>query len=144
MRRLIAVMTCHGRAYRQKADAQRATWASDPYVDDFADVKFFLGRAPDDRKPQRDEVFLDVPDDYSGIPAKVQEICNYAVVHDYSQLAKLDDDVYVVPRRLATLPLKGDYVGRFRGPVNCYPAHFACGFTYWLTARAAQVVSIQP
>lgn len=143
MRRLIAVMTCHGKAYRAKADAQRATWASDSRVRDFADVKFFLGRPPDGREPERDEVFVDVPDDYSGIPAKVQEICYHAVVNGYGQVAKLDDDVYVVPSRLATLPLKGDYVGRFRGPVNCYPAHFACGFTYWLSANAAQFVSVQ-
>lgn len=86
---------------------------------------------------------MDVPDSYLGLPLKVQAVCQHAVLHEYDYVAKLDDDVYVVPSRFPRLQFRGlDYVGRFRGPYGkVYPAHFASGFFYWLSHRAAAYVA---
>lgn len=91
-----------------------------------------------------DTVYLDVPDTYSGIPLKVQAICRYAEDFAYDYVMKVDDDVYIAPERFESLPLGQDYIGRFRGPYGNYPAHFASGFAYWLSKRAASLVAAQP
>src|SRR5208337_1560110 len=148
MRKLIAVMTCHQK--RAWADAQRTTWVKDVVGRGYADVKFFLGRVtPEPGRatiPPRDEVWLDVDDSYSGIPLKVQSICVWAREHCYDFTMKCDDDVYIIPDRLQCVPLEWmDYVGRFRTPYGkVYPPHFASGFAYWLSARAAGLVADTP
>ena len=143
MKILLAVMTCHAR--RAWVQAQRETWVPALRAQGI-DVRFFYGAPPSG--PQfgvmQDEEWLhDVRDDYLGIPLKVQRICAYAVLHEYDYVAKLDDDVYVVPDRFRNLKFVGyDYVGRFRGPYGkVYPAHFASGFFYWLSYRAAAWVA---
>jgi len=140
VRKLVAVMTCHRN--RAKADAQRATWVKDLRAQG-TDVVFFLGNPPNAsaldegyRHAGSDEVWLDVRDDYWGIPDKVISICQWALEHGYDYVAKCDDDVYIAPLRFAALPLCADYIGRFRGPYGQYPAHLASGFFYWLSASA--------
>ena len=142
MRKLIAIMTCN--AKRAWADAQRQTWVKDVVSSGYADVKFFIGQGPHaDAKP--DEVRLFCPDDYTGIPLKVQAICKYAVAHCYDFLAKCDDDVYVIPGRFPALPLTAGYIGRFRSPYGkVYLVHFASGFWYWLDNRCAKIVADTP
>ncbi len=139
-------MTCHHKA--ASAHAQRQTWVQDIVGRGYADVKFFFGEPEtlSDRMPKQDEIWLPVPDDYRGIPLKVKAICQYARDHCYDYVAKCDDDVYVVPARFKTLPVEpADYVGRFRTPHgNVYPSHFASGFFYWLSNRAAGYVAATP
>ncbi len=147
MKKLVAVMTCHKR--RAWADVQRQTWAHDIRAQGYADVVFFVGTIGVRNtllcRKLSDEVWLDVDDSYAGIPLKVQGICKYAGEHGYDFVAKCDDDVYVVPERFATLPMYGDYIGRFRSPYGkTYPVRFASGFFYWLSRRAAQLVAEQP
>lgn len=136
-------MNCHGRSYQAKADAQRQGWvAALRQINTAVDVVFFTGQSPHGRPPKSDEVFLDVPDTYDGLPLKVQAIMRWAQEHGpYEYVAKADDDVYMVPERVATLPLKGGYIGRFRGPCGGFPAHFASGFTYWLGRREQAIVA---
>lgn len=140
MKKLVAVMTCHANVAR--ANAQRRTWV--PFIREHADVQFFLGAPPKtlDGSPEPDETwFPDVVDDYRGIPLKVQRICQWAVERGYDYVMKADDDVYIAPKRFPALPLTGDYVGRFRSPAGRYPAHFASGFAYWLSQKAAAIVA---
>jgi len=145
MRKLIAIMTCD--AKRAWADAQRQTWVKDIVARGYADVKFFLGTMPRiGARCKEDEIYLDCPDDYRGIPLKVKAICEWSREHCYDFTAKVDDDVYMIPDRLPYLPLMlGDYIGRFRSPYGkVYPPHFASGFAYWLSARAAAHVADTP
>ena len=138
MKILLAVMSCH--AYRDRANAIRATWAND--VPEGVDLRFFLGRPPEAARiiPGADEIFLDVPDDYKNFPAKVQAMRRWARDHGYNFVLKLDDDVYLRPERvLATGFEKSDYCGRLRGPSGGYPAPYCSGFAYWLSRRAIEV-----
>lgn len=138
---LIAVMTCSKRGYVAKANAQRATWVPLMHALGF-DVLFFQGVDGEGNGGPADVVTFDVPDGYEGIPLKVKAICQYAVMHGYDFVTKIDDDVYIVPNRFAALSFKGtDYVGRFRGPCGNYPAHFASGFCYTLSRHAAMFVA---
>jgi hypothetical protein len=144
VRKLIAIMTCHHKT--ASAQAQRQTWARDIVGKGYADVKFFLGQPNEQSRLLPDEVWLDVPDDYRGIPLKVKAICDYAREHCYDEVSKCDDDVYVVPERYKMLPIvPADYVGRFRTPYgNVYPPSFASGFFYTLSSRAAGIVADTP
>jgi hypothetical protein len=143
MKLLIAVMSCH--AYRDRANAIRATWAND--VPQGVDLRFFLGNAPELAKiiPGEDEVFLDVPDDYGRFPLKVQAMRRWARDHGYDFLLKLDDDVYLRPERaLASGFEKSDYIGRLRGPSGGFPAPYCSGFAYWLSRRAIDAICDLP
>ncbi len=135
-------MTCAQRGYRAKAASQRETWV--PLVRAHGtDVFFFLGKEGQPRCA--DEIILDAPDDYAGIPLKVKAIMRWAAERKYDYVSKCDDDVYVVPRRYEALKLHPyDYIGRFRGPCGIYPAHFASGFFYSLSLKAAVIVGAAP
>lgn len=138
---LLAVMSCHSEFRQCCINAQRATWV--PAVRALGvDVVFFKGRVTDPyREPLVDEEWLDVPDDYLGIVHKVRAIMAWGVAHGYDIIAKCDDDVYICPERFKHLPIGPDYVGRFRGPYGHSPVHFASGFLYWLTRKAATIVA---
>lgn len=140
MKKLVAIMTCGKPGYIAKANAQRETWVPKVRAQG-VDVIFFSGQHAGPRL--FDEiVFDDVPDGYAGIPLKVKAICRWASERKYDYTSKVDDDVYVIPARYATLPLAPyDYIGRFRGPCGNYPAHFASGFFYTLSLRATKVVA---
>lgn len=148
MKKLVAVMTCRKPGYRAKADAQRRSWVPRLRAQG-VDVLFFAGAplAGTDvgTSQPNDEMWLDVPDDYAGIPLKVKAIMRWAAERNYDYTSKVDDDVYVIPNRYAVLPLfPYDYIGRFRGPCGVYPAHFASGFFYTLSLKAARVVASMP
>jgi hypothetical protein len=134
MRTLIGITSCH--AYRDRADAIRATWA--PEVEG-ADVKYFLGKG-DSQRP--DEVILDCPDGYHYLSLKTQLIRRWALAAGYDYLWKVDDDCYLRPERLlgngfATC----DYVGRLRGPSGNYLAPYCSGFCYGLSRKALELLA---
>lgn len=138
MKVLIAVITCH--KYRERADAQRATWVKD--APPGADIRFFLGKGPAGYKARPDEVVLDVPDDYYALVIKVQAMCRWAHAHGYDYVYKSDDDAYVqVDRLLESGFAAHDYVGRLRGPSGGWRAPYASGLGYWLSARAMEVLA---
>ena len=130
MKILYAIVTCERRS--TQAQAQRESWLND--VGDRADVRFFLGRQK--REALRDEVYLDVRDDYEGLPGKVREVTRWALEHHYSLMLKLDDDVVLFPSRVV-LP-RSDYAG-----LTQHSGHYdwCAGMTYWLRERAMQVVA---
>jgi hypothetical protein len=138
-RRLIGITTCHGKKFLEQAEVQRQTWVPLCAAHGI-DVRFFLGKS--ERPAREDEVYLDVGDGYAGLPAKVQAMFAWSVAQGYDYTLKTDDDVYIIPERLDRVPVAPhDFVGRFRVPSGGYPAEYASGFAYWLSKRAAEVVS---
>jgi len=75
MKILIAILSCH--AYRQRADALRATWLSDA-ARAGVDVLFFLGRNPQPAQGKPDEVAFDVDDGYLSLPQKSRAMYQWA------------------------------------------------------------------
>lgn len=150
MKTLVAVMTCHRPSYQYKAKAQLETWI--PLVRQYpgVDVIFFTGvptiqyTISMDRELNRDTVTTTAPDNYSGIPLKVLAMLKWAAAMRYDHVLKVDDDVYVAPRRFPALLTSYDFVGRFRGPHGGYPAYFASGFGYMLSAKAVDAVLETP
>jgi len=151
MKRLIAVCSCHVYKYPQhdvgaahknggsptRAQAVRNTWYEtwrQKYQDQI-DFKFFLG--PSDRTPQSDEVFLSARDDYYGFPDKVQKMFIWALDHGYTDVLKVDDDVFVWIDRL----LRNFQSTEYKGFV-LQSAHgkYTSGTAYWLNRRAMHMV----
>lgn len=136
MKVLIAVVSC----VRDKEGHQaiRDTWAKHSPVD----VRFFVGRgcvASED-----DETSLDVPDDWNGLPQKVQAVCRWAQSRDYDFIFKTDTDSYVsIPRLLESNFEKYHYSGCCGEQENVYPdACFpANGGGYWLSRRAFEYLA---
>jgi hypothetical protein len=157
MKILVAILACHryiainGRGWdwtnREKhrsipVDAQiaacRETWVKDLAAYPDVDVRFFYGRGAQ-RQPLPDEVFLDVPDDYRSLPHKTRGICGWAEGH-YDFIFKTDDDTFVWAGNLMNGGFEGyDYVGSVNDTRPQSP--YATGLGYWLSARAAKLVS---
>jgi hypothetical protein len=147
MRTLIAVVTCHGREYRAKADAQRSTWAKD--AASLADVRFFLGApAQTPGSPGPDEVWLGCGDGYRCLANKVQAMFRWALDAGYDYVWKVDDDVYLRPERLLAIP-PHDYCGIGIMPGRCvYPylgTYKVCeGGAYGLGSKALRLLAACP
>lgn len=146
MRPLIAVVTCD--RFRERASMQRRTWVKEAGA---FDVRFFLGR--DSQQVYDDEILLDVPDDYPSLRRKVQLMYRWAVDAGYRQILKTDDDVFIIPSRLAPRFRGQDYSGRVRGPsqendapriYGASEVSFCSGFGYILSARSADIVASAP
>lgn len=87
-----------------------------------------------------DTVQLDVEDDYPSLPLKIQAMAAWAEGYEY--MFKTDDDCYLVPELLKQLTVAPyHYVGRFRPPSGGYPAWYASGFAYWLSAPAMSALA---
>jgi hypothetical protein len=131
MKLLIAVVTCD--RFKDRADAQRATWV--PLVSG-ADVRFFLARQT--REPLPDEVFLDsCPDDYNSLPLKVKLTFQWALANGYTNAMKCDDDTYINPNLVISMPTQ-DYVGFLNATP---PKPWCSGFCYHLSERAMRIVA---
>ncbi len=131
MKVLIAIVSCE----RDKETHQliRDTWAKDSPVD----VRFFVGR--ECAVFSEDEICLDVPDDWDGLPQKTQMVCRWAAARNYDFLFKCDTDSYVsIPRLLESGFEKYHYSGCCGEQANVYPdACFpANGGGYWLSRRS--------
>jgi hypothetical protein len=138
MKILIAIKSCHH--YQARANAQRQTWIKDIPAD--VDYMFFVGRAKNPKPPMPDVTFLDVEDNYYGLPDKMRKACAWALERGYDYVFFCDDDTYVVvDRLLAAIPKGKDYVGRLRGPSGNWPAPYCSGFAYWLSAKALKIVA---
>ena len=131
MRVLIAIPSCERDRFIHQTI--RETWAKESPVD----VRFFLGRGCE--TVQADEILLDVPDDWDGLPRKVQAVCRWAETHDYDFIFKADTDSYIcIPRLLESGFEKYHYSGCCGEKPNeypdaCFPAN---GGGYWLSRRA--------
>lgn len=136
MRVLIAIVSCA--RDREAHETIRQTWAKDCPVD----YKFFVGR--DCEVSRMDEIPLDVPDDWDGLPRKTQAVCRWAVEHDYDFLFKCDTDSYIsIPRLLDSGFEKYHYSGccgevENNYPDACFPAN---GGGYWLSRRSFEYLA---
>jgi hypothetical protein len=131
MKPLIAIVSC--RRDIESHETIRETWAKDCPVD----FRFFLGRGCE--ALISDEVILDVPDDWNGLPQKTQAVCRWAFERDFDFVFKTDTDSYVsVPRLLESGFEKYHYSGCCGETANIYPdACFpANGGGYWLSRKA--------
>jgi hypothetical protein len=135
MRPLIAVISCHKNM--MATAAQRVTWADPKYP-----IKFFYGSGSK-RAPLPDEVFLDVPDTYVGLPYKVQAVMQWAKEHGFTEVFKCDDDVYLSPERLLKAGFENhQYVGMYIDRKSeQYPyGYMHGGAGYWLGCKAIDAV----
>lgn len=136
MRVLIAVVSCA--RDREAHELIRQTWAKNIPVD----YQFFVGRGCE--VSRMDEIWLDVPDDWDGLPRKTQAVCRWAAERDYDFIFKCDTDSYVhVPRLLASGFEKYHYSGCCGETENVYPdACFpANGGGYWLSRRSFEYLA---
>ena len=147
MKVLLAIFSCHKYDYKfddgctkdwftrtnvDRVGALRDTWLKDVTVD----YKIFYG-AGAKRAAEKDEVFLNAPDDYQHSSQKLKALVQYALEKGYDAIAKSDDDIYLHWDRFMTnLPIS-DYVGGG-------PSGFAAGCFYWLSAEAMRLLVQQP
>jgi hypothetical protein len=148
MRRLIAVVTCHQRVYPKHDQAGhkngegrsnniRNTWyKSWERIGDEIDLMFFYGRPENGQKPTPNDVFLDCGDDYYSLPEKVQKMLQWCAENGYTDILKIDDDVFCHVDRLLENFEPTDY----RGYAIESDIKYASGTAYWLSQKAARKV----
>ncbi len=143
---LLAVVTCRALCYpAHELDAHLAgsndrvqtildTWYKNwlALYADKIDLQFFVGRGEGEvNLPHYIE--LDAPDDYQGLPVKVQKLCEFALRSGYDRVLKADDDGYFNFRRFEIV--NADYAGIRK------PGDYAGGGAYWLSKRAMEIVA---
>jgi hypothetical protein len=131
MRVLIAIVSCKRDLWMH--DLIRRTWLQDCPVD----YRFFVGMECE--IDTYDGAALHAPDDWNGLPAKMQEVCRWAAERDYDFVFKCDTDSYVsVPRLLESGFEKYHYSGSCGYQANIYPDSCfpANGGGYWLSRRS--------
>jgi hypothetical protein len=135
MKVLIAVLSCELYRINGNNQALRDTWL--PSIKG-ADYKIFMGQGSTITLP--DEVYLDVPDDYSNVTYKAKEMYKWAASKDYDYVFKCFPDTYVCPERLLRSGFeKYDYSGNFA----CTPptGAYVCGGTgCWISKKACSVL----
>jgi hypothetical protein len=146
---LIAIPACHSHNYEGLESAQRIvnneaerqlslreTWLKDIQVD----YKFFYGRGSTPLKS--DEIKIDIRDDYSSLPLKIQAACKYALENDYTHMFRTDNDSYVYVNRLLASGFEDhDYTGYCLD----YPFHldrfrYATGGAGFILSRKAMEI----
>lgn len=153
MKRLIAVISCHsyqypsqdeGAAHHSGLNSQRSRAIRDTWYKNWQqkyrseiDLKFFLGR---DRRrtPEENEIFLDCDDDYYSLPRKVQMTFQWALEHGYSDVIKIDDDVWCYVERLLRNFQSTEYKGFVLESIS---GRYTSGTAYWLNCKAMQVIA---
>jgi hypothetical protein len=100
--------------------------------------RIFYGRGAD-RAPRADEVFLDAPDDYLGLPEKCRQLFRWALEQGFDYVFKCDDDTGIVVARLLKSGFEQfDYSG-FPNVVGGL-TYASGGGGYWLSRRAMEIV----
>jgi hypothetical protein len=142
--------------------AQRETWIKDiaPFSS-YVDFKYFYGNptrngnvggeweSKERAKPtsKGDEIVLDCPDDYEGLPHKIQAIYKYALDNGYDYVLKVDDDTWVYVDRMMRCGFENyDQMGYG----NCTHKSTSCrcyitgGAGYWISQKAMRMVVNAP
>lgn len=153
-KKLLAVMTCRKMLYgkqdtgaahhngpNSRIQAIIDTWYEDwlCLYGDRIDLKFFVGRG-EEHVDLPHLIELDCGDDYRSLPEKVKKTCDFAYRSGYSELAKIDDDVFVWIGRLFADATFADYRG-FEVEADY---KYASGTFYWLSRRAMKLVADAP
>jgi hypothetical protein len=120
----------------------RATWLTEWH--DYLPYKFLLGRGNTD--PKDDELIFDVPDDYDGVPYKINAARRWATEQGFDFSFMCDLDTYIiVPRLLESDFETHDYVGSmmhddFRQCKTRNIGFAQGGAGYWLSPKSAAVI----
>lgn len=119
---IVAIISCWD--HRDREQAQQRTWATHHSL-------WFTGP------------MLNVPDDYSHLPFKVQAACRWLLRAGYTHCWKADTDTYCSLDRLFSSGYeKHDYIGyELEGKLGRYASG---GAGYWLSRRAMEVLSKAP
>lgn len=126
MKLLIAIVTCH--KDKQANQRERETWLKDSTID----YKFFLGQPVE--TGLSDEIYLNVPDDYSSLPYKVKESFRWALDAGYDFIYKCDSDTYVNIQRLLDSGFENyDFTGHLK------ESYIQGGPGYWISSKAARL-----
>lgn len=154
MKILIGLVTCHQYKYAAhdsaghktgpdeiRANAARETWYKSFHkYRDQLDLKFFYGWGAE-RDPEPDEVFLDAPDTYYELPAKVRAMFKYALDAGYDYCLKMDDDIYFRPSNFLRFFQPVDYCGH---ELESNTLKWASGAAYVVSRRSMQLVVDTP
>lgn len=147
---LVAVKSCQ--MHREYHQAIRDTWGR------HLETIFFMGGSTGDHS--FDEVILNCPDDYLGLPFKTQAICKFVLDTSIDYLFFADTDTFIIPERLLKSGFENfDYVGRFGGNIfkkfyyeapdregrleihpECYP-WASGGLGYFLSRKAFSIIA---
>lgn len=136
---LIAVMSCQRDLALGYHETIRQRWGS--RLSEVGDVRFFIGGLPP-AYLRSDEVWLDVPDDYSHLSIKTKAICDWTVKNWYDSLFKCDCDTTIFVNRFKSYNYKNvDYAGRFWGGRPGEKGLYAAGTGYFLSRKACEIIS---
>lgn len=111
----LRLLICTCKRYRDRRDAQRATWLT--RLPGWVSYTYFMGGEEPPDPDETDVLWLPgVDDSYLGLPTKVMAAFRKASEDDsWTWLGKLDDDAYLVPERLLpVLQPPAEFVGRAR------------------------------
>lgn len=159
MRLLIAIKSCAHDANRGDHNVIRNTWGKDIRE---ADLRFFMGGDTSYLGLMDDEVMVDAPDNYRGLPYKTREILRWSITKNYDQTFLADTDTFIIPVKLITCGFeKHDYFGRNTWPFgstryyeapgrngdfwkssDCYP-WMSGGCGYFLSKKAAEIIAVR-
>ncbi len=130
MKSLIAVMSCEAYRVNGNNQALRDTWLPDVSKEVGVDYKIFMGQGS--QIEEKDEVLLDVPDDYGHVSYKGREVSRYVLQNGYDFVYKCYPDTYVCPSRLMTSGFENyDYMGNFSCVPRGKPSYCTGGVGYW-------------
>jgi hypothetical protein len=102
----------------------------------WADVKIFIGNPQSELAD--DEIWLDVPDDYKGLPRKTYAMLAWADKNHYRHVYKMDTDTFIAGDRLERSGFESlDYTGWSWGPNDGY---LLGGPGYWLSSKAIHAI----
>jgi hypothetical protein len=106
---LVLILSCE--KTRDRREACLETWLR--HIPPGIIYKFVIGRPGKAAVTADDYLYVDAPDTYLGLPEKVWQMCQQALMHwDFEWLFKTDDDSFVNLLRVWEYPKSRDYMGR--------------------------------
>jgi hypothetical protein len=133
--------------YEEQQKLFTAEWIGSPgTLGNMARETAKIAAIGDARALKKDEILLDCPDGYLGLPWKTIESLKWAMERNYDGVFRIFVDTYLFPDRLARMGFAHDAIGWSFGCGPC-PAHpdsfHSCplgGAGYWLSRNAADSV----
>jgi hypothetical protein len=140
---VILVSSCFRDKKNGNQQIVRDTWASKSSIPVF----FLLGKSINSAD-REDEILVDAPDDYFGLPFKTQQGKRWARAHGYDFVFQCFVDTYVVPERLAASGFQNfNYSGNeseIYGFANEKYTFCHGGPGYWNGPKAIEVIINAP
>ena len=133
MRAIILVTSCDRDCHNGRQEAAEETWMR--AWGDRIDHKFVIGRGPGQYIRPPWELLVEAPDDYAGVPFKMQEARRWALDHQYDYVFQACVDTWIHVPRLMTSGFENyDYSGYE------YQGNASGGLGYWTSTKAISVL----